>query len=345
MRRFIFLATLPIVFNSCYVLKQSFYFLESRKNATSIDKLMEKKENEEEYRLFKATVDIKKFATEVLKLNKDKNYTKYVYTEKDYLVSVVEACSAYDFKSYMFSFPIVGKVPYKGFYKREDALRLAKKLKEKGLDVMVRKVRAFSTLGTFADPLYSFMTNDSIYDLAETIIHEQTHATIWIKNEAKFNEELATFCGEKGAEEYMLSRYGENSQIMREYLDEKHDREVFISEMKKLATALKIVYSSNISREEKAVLKEKTISNFKQEMYNSYNSKFKTDNFRSITNYPINNAVLQSYLNYTGGLSLFYNLYTNLNNNLAKTIETVKLISKQKGEPKTNMLRFMETNI
>jgi predicted aminopeptidase len=49
------------------------------------------------------------------------------------------------------------------------------------------------------------------YDLVNLIIHETVHATIYIKSEADFNERLATFFGDIGAELFFKSKEGDDS--------------------------------------------------------------------------------------------------------------------------------------
>ena len=121
--------------------------------------------------------------------------------------------------------PFHGQAPYKGFYERPDALAEAARLKKEGYDVIVRKVDAFSTLGFTKDPVYSFMKKYSPYELASTIIHEQTHATLWVKGQTDFNEELADFVGETGALEWIAARFGAPSEEYRSAVDEKADSE------------------------------------------------------------------------------------------------------------------------
>jgi predicted aminopeptidase len=55
-------------------------------------------------------------------------------------------------------------------------------------------------LGWFTDPILSKMLMRSEGDLANLIIHEMSHATIFVKDSIEFNENLATFIGDRGAE-------------------------------------------------------------------------------------------------------------------------------------------------
>ena len=64
------------------------------------------------------------------------------------------------------------------------------KLKASGLDVEYSSVSGWSTLGWFGDPILSNMLKRNVGSLADLIIHELTHGTIYIKNEVEYNENL-----------------------------------------------------------------------------------------------------------------------------------------------------------
>ncbi|MGO9411115.1 MAG: aminopeptidase, partial [Spirochaetia bacterium] len=183
-----------------YLVKQGDYLLRYSSGTESVDDLLKSPSTPADTREFLQRVkEIRTFAVESIGLRDNGNYTRYKSIDRDYLVDVVQACDALSFTPYQWSYPFMGKLPYKGFYERPDALAEAGRLKKEGYDVIVRKVDAFSTLGFTKDPVYSFMKKYSPYELASTIIHEQTHATLWVKGQTDFNEELADFVGETGA--------------------------------------------------------------------------------------------------------------------------------------------------
>lgn len=96
---------------------------------------------------------------------------------------VVTACAPFAFQPRMWHFPVVGSFPYKGFFEKNKALAEAKKIKEEeGLEVSVRTAGGWSTLGWFKDPVLSNMLNRSEGDLANLIIHELTHGTLFVKD-------------------------------------------------------------------------------------------------------------------------------------------------------------------
>ena len=55
------------------------------------------------------------------------------------------------------------------------------------------------------------------------VIHELTHATIFIKDSLDFNENLASFIGEKGAIKFLKYRYGTESAYRYDYINSEQD--------------------------------------------------------------------------------------------------------------------------
>ena len=91
-------------------------------------------------------------------------------------------------------------------YAKAESLKA--ELESEGYEVRIRPVGAWSTLGFFNDPILSNMLERSPGALAELIIHEMTHATLYVKDGVDFNENLATFVGEQGALEFLEAQYG-----------------------------------------------------------------------------------------------------------------------------------------
>ncbi|GMO13305.1 MAG: aminopeptidase [Treponemataceae bacterium] len=315
----ILLVLLLFLCSACYTLKQGTQMLGYLRRAVPLEKLPPSDAD------FAARIyDIRRFASEELGLKPTKNYTKYVEIDRDYLCAVVSACAKDSFTGYEWRFPIVGAVPYKGFFDTDGAKKLAKQLEEKDLDVWVRPVEAFSTLGYFRDPLYSFMKKYSDYELADLIIHESFHATLFLPNNAQFNEELAEFVGSEGAKRYIASRFGKNSPVdttVDTAIDTTTDTKIaqdenkaYVAYIHTLITELSVVYESNISREEKLEKKAQIIAKSQKTFAETYADLFPhdtTDRFKGFSTIKINNAFLELYRIYHGSEgNYFLELYT-----------------------------------
>jgi predicted aminopeptidase len=142
---------------------------------------------------------VRTFARDALGLAVGESYATFVDIDGEAPVHVVSAAYRDRLESYLWRYPIVGRLPYRGFFDRADADAAAARLEAQGLDVEVRPAAAFSTLGWFADPLLSSTVAEPPVGLAETIIHELFHATHWRPGDVAFNESAATWTGHRGA--------------------------------------------------------------------------------------------------------------------------------------------------
>ena len=155
---------------------------------------------------------------------------------------VVTACEPYDLIPYQWSFPIVGDFSYKGFFEKKKALKEAEYLEKEGYDIDIGEVNAWSTLGWFKDPVMSSMLQKTEGQLASLLIHELTHGTIFVKNDVQFNENLASFIGDKGALLFLKHKYPEDSKVIKRYLDELSDLQKIRAHMHNGAEDLKSFY-------------------------------------------------------------------------------------------------------
>jgi predicted aminopeptidase len=135
-------------------------------------------------------------------LKPTQSYREYVALDTPYVVQALSAANPLKLEPMLWHFPIVGDLPYLGFFSSERAENEMSKLRSEW-DVHLRPVPAYSSLGWFADLLYSSMLGGTEADIVELVLHESFHATLWIPNNVDFNERLASFVGSKGALEYL----------------------------------------------------------------------------------------------------------------------------------------------
>jgi len=141
---------------------------------------------------------VRSFAAE-LGLQVGDQYRSYAAWPGDRVVTAVVATRPGEIEPASFWFPWVGHVPYKGFFDLARAEQEAARLRSEGLDVCLVPVPAYSTLGWLADPVTTPMLEGGTGTLAETLIHELVHATVYVPSDADFDEGVATFIGEEGA--------------------------------------------------------------------------------------------------------------------------------------------------
>jgi predicted aminopeptidase len=315
------------LFSGCYVLRQGTIMLGYLSGAVPLEDIAEQETSSEEDRLFAERVrDIRRFASDELGLAANSNYTKYVALDRDYLAAVVSASAKDSFTRHEWWFPVTGSLPYKGFFNEEEAREEALSLKEKDLDVWVRRVDAFSTLGWFSDPLYSYMKKYPVSRLANLIIHEQLHATVYIKGNAQFNEELAEFVGTEGSRLYMAKTFGPDSPEYAHMMNQEADSAAYAGFISGLIAELEVLYAGAETREEKLRKKEEIIAAAKKRFEENYEGLFRGENYRAFTRLPVNNAYLELFRLYHAKDNYLEEIYRRSGGGLKKFIAAAKNI-------------------
>ena len=273
--------------------------------------------------------EARKFSEEVLKLNSSKNYTSYVQLDQPYVSYVVSASPKWKLEHHLWSFPMVGDLPYKGFYNESEAKEQEQELQEKNLDTYLRGVSAYSTLGWFDDPILSSMIHYKDYQLVNTIIHETVHATLYIKSSADFNERMAVFLGNKGTELFYLKKEGADSKTLKQIQKENDDDKIFSAFISDEIQNLKSWYQQTSQSSSTEADRNKHFALIKDHFQKNILPQMKTGNYKNFQKMELNNARLLLFKTYMQDLSDFQKLFDLTKQNFTEFLKCCEKLKKQ----------------
>lgn len=156
-------------------------------------------------------------------------YTSYVDWPGDRIVTTVVATRPGEVEARGFTFPIVGTVPYKGFFDESAAESEAASLRADGLDVCVVPVTAYSTLGWMDDPVTAPMLQRSDSRLVETVLHELVHGTVFVESQPAFNEGAARFVGQEAAIRFFAGDPDAEREVVSRVADDRRIAEALLA--------------------------------------------------------------------------------------------------------------------
>jgi predicted aminopeptidase len=272
-----------------------------------IDQLLSDSGTDAETRaLLQIVIDARDFAAEI-GLDAARTYTTYADIGRDTLLLVLSASPRNCLCPHTWKYPIVGRIPYKGFFDPAMARREAEKLERKGYDIYLRPAGAYSTLGWFNDPLYSTaMSRDSV-ELAATVLHEIAHNTLYVKSATPFNESFAQLAGYRAAEAFFRRR---GSAVAAEHAAARWADEVVLGGFyAQLAARLDSLYAE--ARDSVSVDAGRLEAGrwAKDQLTGPVGAALKTYQVGPMADRPVNNARLISARIYRTNLELFEQWY------------------------------------
>ena len=124
---------------------------------------------------------------------------------------------------------------------------------------------AYSTLGWFRDPVTLNLIQGPTVDLVETILHEMTHLTLYIKGQGEFNEGLAVLVGKMGAFLFLERTYGPSHPSTVEAQRSIEDERIFSFFLASLLKDLEYLYNSPLSYSKKLADREKVFARARED--------------------------------------------------------------------------------
>jgi predicted aminopeptidase len=266
----------------------------------------------------------RQFAADSLGLNAGDSYTLFSRVKSDTLVMVLSAAPKDQFRPHTWWFPIVGSVPYKGYFELADAQKEQRRLEARGYDTFLRPSAAFSTLGWFNDPLLSTLLRYDQVSLGNTVIHELFHNTFYAPGQAVFNESLASFVGGRGAIEFFCRRDGPDSPGCRTAVGAWEDDLRFGAFMEQLVKDVEELYArADLTRDDKLRERDRLFADAQRRFAEEVRPQLKVDSYASFTREPLNNATLIARHIYYDRLHLFEEVFRSRNGDFIRAMNDI----------------------
>jgi len=266
------------------------------------------------------------FAHDSLALETGQSFTTYSAIDRDTLVLVLSGAYRDRLESYTWWFPVVGRVPYKGYFDFDEARRQERTLAARGLDARLGAASAFSTLGWFNDPLLPSTIRADSLTLANTVIHELTHNTFYAPGGAVFNESFANFVGARGAERFYRAR-GQASaadEVFARWRDEKVMGRFWADLYGRVDSAFKAHPGEEPAHvAERITVRDSLYAEAKEQLMHEIGPQLRTISLRAIERVRFDNAILMSRRVYLTDLDAFDKVLAHNHGNLRVAIKAI----------------------
>jgi len=288
-------------------------------------------------------LDARAYAQDSIRLRAKESFTTFTQLDKDTLVLVLSAAYRDRLQPYTWWFPIVGSVPYKGYFDFDAARRTAKQFYDDGYDVSLRPSDAFSTLGWFNDPLLSTSLRRDSVDIVNTVIHELTHNTFYAPGQTAFNESFASFVGARGSAAFFRSR---GQPLAAARADDGWEDEKLLGDFwMRLTRTLDSAYKAHPDNREARILVRDTVyQRARAKLMSEIGPRLRTISPLYAERVALDNASLLARRVYARNLELFDAVYARQGRNLRWTIGRLIAIAKANpDDPFAGVQRWLVT--
>ena len=259
-----------------------------------------------------------------LGLEAKETYTSYSDVGRDTLLLVLQAAPKDCICPHTWKYPIVGRIPYKGFFDSRAARREADRFTARGYDVYLRPSGAFSTLGWFEDPLLSTAISGDSVELAATVFHEIAHNTLYVKSATPFNESFAQMVGYRSAEAFFRER-GDSGNA-RQAADRWHDEIVLGDYYTALVRRLDSIYAQRPDSATLEAGRREAAAWARAQLMGPVGERFRTFRVGRLAERPINNAQLIGSRIYRTRLDLFDRWYDSHGRDVRRSVGALETL-------------------
>jgi predicted aminopeptidase len=291
-------------------------------------------------RKLQLVLDARRYAQDSLGLDVEESFTTFSQLERDTLVLVLSAAYRDRLQHHRWWFPVVGRVPYKGFFDYDMARAEEQDFQRRGFDTYLRPAAAFSTLGWFNDPLMSTTLRADTLSLANTVIHELVHNTFYASGEAEFNESFANFAGARGSAEFFRSRGHERAVAEAEarWSDEK----LLARFWKTLHHDIDSVFTAHPGTANvrlRLALRDSIFRMARIQLVHRLGPQLRTVAPRFLERVRLDNAALMARRIYLTDLDLFDSVWVRERRNTRNTIHRIIAVAREKDDDPYDAVR------
>ncbi|HWI14526.1 MAG TPA: aminopeptidase [Burkholderiales bacterium] len=203
-------------------------------------------------------LSIRAFASQALALPDNDSYRRYADIQRPFAVYNVFATPEFSLAPLEWCFPFAGCVKYRGYFSLEEAQRYAAEMTQRGHDVFIGGVPAYSTLGWFADPVLNTFVNYPRPELARLIFHELAHQVAYVRDDSMFNESFAVTVEREGVRRWLDHEGTAQDRQIYERVQER--RRAFTKLVQQHRNTLEALYASDLPAEEKRARKKAVLA-------------------------------------------------------------------------------------
>ncbi len=282
-------------------------------------------------------LEARRFAADELDIDVGDSYTMFTQLDRDTLALVVSAAPKDQLAPVTWWFPIVGRVPYRGFFSLEDALDAERDLQEEGYDTYVRPTAAFSTLGWFNDPVLSTVLRSDDVEVVTTVLHELAHQYLFVPGQVGFNESFANFVGRVAAIRFFCTRQGGGPDTVKCMRAQERWRDyqrfsVFIDDFTRELDQI-YYYEPGLTYEDKLARREVLFAGARERFESEVMPTFESFTFGGFINRPMNNATLMGMVRYYHRLPDFQRLLDDFDGDLTAAMQRLRLNLEDVDDP------------
>ena len=308
----------------------------------SIIKILEDRDTPPELKnKLEVILEIREFAEQELALPVEKNYSSYVDLQRPYVVWNVFAAPEFSLQPVTWCYPVAGCASYRGYFREGNARDFGRALLEKGFDVYIGPVAAYSTLGWFSDPVLNTIVNREDYRLASLIFHELAHQVVYVPGDTEFNESFATTVELEGLRRWLDAKANDSKEaksVLEKAEMQKQRRQEFVALVRQYSDRLKGLYASEIESTIMRERKQAILTELKEAYQKMKINWDGYDVYDGWFNQEINNAQLSTVGTYFNQVPAFQRVLASMNNNMTQFYEEVITLSKLDDEERQQSL-------